>query len=63
LTGLGQEVRGQQLRQDAGVDLVGVDLASAIARVLRGLDTTTRATRGRNIVAMASLLVVASSAI
>jgi hypothetical protein len=36
--------------------------ASAIARVLRGFDTTTRATSGRSITAMASLFVVASNA-
>jgi hypothetical protein len=42
----GKEVRGQQLRQDPASTLSVFTFASAMARVLAGFDTTSRATRG-----------------
>lgn len=56
-----QEIRREQLRQDPRVHLV-LTLASAIARVFSGFDTTTRATRGASSATIASLLPVASNA-
>ena len=41
---LGQEVGRPQLGQHAGVDLVGLDVACAIAFTCSGLATITRAT-------------------
>jgi hypothetical protein len=50
------------LGEDPGIDIVGLNLASAIARVFDGFDTTTRPTIGVNRFAIASLLPVASKA-
>jgi hypothetical protein len=58
-----QKVRREQLRQHPGVDLVGLTLASPIARVFIGFDTTTtRAPRGASNAATAPLLPVACNA-
>ena len=58
---LGDEVRSQQLGQNRGVDLVGLTLASAMALVFMGLDTTTRPAWARSRSAICQVFTVASS--
>jgi hypothetical protein len=58
----GQVIRRQQLRQIAASTLSVLTFASAIARVLAGLDTTTRPARLANSVAIAQVFPVASNA-
>ncbi|HVR88734.1 MAG TPA: hypothetical protein VHG53_04220 [Candidatus Limnocylindria bacterium] len=55
----GDEVRGQQLGEDPGVDLVGLDLRVGDRRVRKGLDTTTVPAWALSRSAMAQVFAVA----